>query len=283
MDLDSSDSNLALKELSSPSHENQKDENEGYFVLAEETDFELLEAHSEHLGGHLPDEPIVDAEENQKIGSLRFLRSSVGVKIQELAWGDLDGKGACRILLEFSIRSSRQFRVEDAYLTCTIAQCEEIPQNMTIEQKERRQPRILRYHPRDASKFAKGDAGTEIVDTLVMAPELTLPSGLGLKIGSWTRQKTYSPVHGLEVSGDANFDVSETILWSVSNRSAKDRHFTHDVEAELLVEHHDQDFCGEFEIEAKLDFGTTILTLGQSRTVRKRRNFKVVPSVVKFK
>lgn len=282
MDLESNDSDPPLKELSySPSHENQKDENEGYFVLADEADFEVLEARSEHLGWHPPDKPIVDAEENQKIGSLRFLRSSVGVKIQELAWGDLNGKAACRIILEFSIRSSRQFRIEDAYLTCTIAQHEENP-NITAEQKDRRQPRILRYHPRDASKFAKGDAGTEIVDTLVMAPELTLPSGLGLKIGSWTRQKTYSPVHGLEVSGDANFDVSETVLWSVSNRSAKDRHFVHDVEAEMLVEHHDQPFCGEFEIEAKLDFGTTILTLGQSRTVQKRRNFKVVPSVVKF-
>ena len=111
---------------------------------------------------------------------MKDILSSPRKQTQELAWGDLDGKRAYKIFLKFSIRSSRQFRVEDAYLTCMIAQCEEIPQNMTTEQKERRQPRILRYHPRDASKFAKGDAGPEIVDTLVMAPEVTLPSDLGL-------------------------------------------------------------------------------------------------------
>jgi hypothetical protein len=52
------------RELSSLSPEDQKDENEGYFVLAEEADFELLKAHSEHLGAHPLDELLVDAEEN---------------------------------------------------------------------------------------------------------------------------------------------------------------------------------------------------------------------------
>ena len=267
----------------SSSEKELTDENEGYLVLAEEIDFELLDDSSERLGRHGLEQPIVEGEENQKVASLRFLKSSVGVKIEEVAWGDLDGKLACRMLLEFSIRSLRQFRIEDAYLTCTVMQGDQSSQSMNSGSTQRPQPRILRYHPRDGSEFATGEAGTEIVETLTVAPELSLPSGFGLKIGSLVRQKTYTPVYGLEISGDANFEDSETVLWSIGNRSPNDRNFVHDVDVELLIEHHNENFRVEFEIEAKLNFGNFILAIRKSRNARKHRNFTIFPSVVKFK
>lgn len=46
-----------------------------------------------------------------------------------------------------------------------------------LDPRSRPQPRILRYHPRDNRNFATGEAGTAIVKTITVAPELSLPSG----------------------------------------------------------------------------------------------------------
>ena len=93
------------------------------------------------------------------------------------------------MLMNVTDRQARRFRIEDAYLTCTVMQGAQSPQKMNSGSTKRPQPRILRYYPRDNRKFAIGEAGTAIVETITVAPESSLPSGLGLKIGSWVKQK----------------------------------------------------------------------------------------------
>ena len=260
----------------------QDGENEGDFELAGEEDFELYEGDSDHLGGRLqPDEPSKDAQSNQKVGGVRIRRSSIGAKIEKLAWEVYQGDAACRITLELSIRASTGFRIKDGDFLCSLVPLEgnEVPDFEAPEF-----PKILSHLPRapkdDETEVVHRDVGTQIIENLELSPEVEA-AGVSAKAGSWSRQKTSNPLTGYAFWSDPIYDT-ETIMWRVRNRNARDLELKHDFTAELVVAHGGKDFRAEFEIEARLDFGGTVLAVGKQKTVARHRNFRVLPSLAQI-
>jgi hypothetical protein len=138
----------------------------------------------------------------------------------------------------------------------------------------------LRFEPKDKIAYRKGVKGALITATKALNPEISVGNA-AFRIGSIARQRTYQPFHGIDVSGDDSFS-DEIIVWSISNRTPKDRQTVYILEAEIMVGHHGSDFCGKFELEAKLDIGSRIRALGQNAPVERVRNFRIRPSIGVF-
>jgi hypothetical protein len=71
------------------------DVNEGELILGGHADFEDIDKSSGNLGRTQPSEPAKDAENQQKVAQINVEKTSVGLKIREVAWGEFEAKAAC--------------------------------------------------------------------------------------------------------------------------------------------------------------------------------------------
>ncbi len=233
-------------------------ENEKIIFSIEDVELEALE--STGLGG------IQDAQEDHGVADLSIGKTSLDAVFTEIVYGSYKNSPACRAMIEFTIKSTANFRVRGATLACTVGS------------EDGFRPRILKISPRDLNDDNPTAVG--IVATLNLAPNVSIPNGPQIYMGGYTRQKTYTETYGWHLhssvtSSDPQDATRDCATWTfTANKMQKDSK-SHIFSMEVLVRHAGP-FYADFEIEATLAFSASLRTFGERKKIQTRRRF--VPS-----
>ena len=241
-------------------------------------DVELEEYESTTLGD------TQDAREDSGVADLKIGKTSLDVVFTNILYGSYKGRPACRAMLDLTIKSHSKFRVQSAELNSTVAS--ETTKNLQVASNDIVHPSVLQSIPRDLSDEHPTEVG--ICATMVLSPNVTSPSGLGVSIGSYIKQRTYTETWGWHLhssiwSSEGHQRTSrDTGEWTfTANKMQKDSELHH-FGVEVLFRHAGEPFYADFQLEATLAFGTLLRTIGKRKKIRTRRRFSPFETSIVF-
>jgi hypothetical protein len=216
-----------------------------------------------------------DAREDHGAADLKIGKTSLDAVFTEIIYGSYKGRPACRAMIEFTIKSTADFRVRSATLACTVGS--EATNRLQISSSDVVRPSVLKTVPRDLNDDTPTAVG--ITATLDLSPNVSIPDGPQISIGSFTKQKTYTEVYGWHLHSSVTSSEGQKATtrdyatWDfTANKMQKDSKL-HVFSIEVLIRHAGQPFYADFEIEATLAFSASLRKIGKKRKIQTRRRF----------
>ena len=225
-----------------------------------------------------------DAREDHGAADLKIGKTSLDAVFTDITYASYKKHPACRAMIEFTVKSTADFRIKSARLACTVGS--EATNNFQTFSSDVVRPSVLKTVPRALDDDNPTTVG--ITATLNVSPNVSIPDGPQISIGSFTKQKTYTETYGWHLhssvtsSDEQKATTRDCATWNfTANKMQKDSRL-HVFALEVLIRHAENPFYADFEIEATLAFSASVRAIGRKKKIHTRRRFSPFATPILF-